>query len=176
MNIPMPIIGIPGWDWKGVVDKYAEDHMRVLRLSVSKDICYECERHYQLLQFFDEDRLYKGSEYEMYQQGLGKSSYEIKGRARKFKKLYRAIKKRGMDVSKPLPVITDNGCRINGSHRFAILIHLGVKEVVVNVVRLKDVFHGARLERIKAQVEECRRLKMSVEYQREHCCGCCAKV
>ena len=176
MNIPMPIIGIPGWDWKGIVDKYAETHVYPMRFSVSKALCYECERHYQLLQLFDADRSYKGSEYAIYQQGLGKSSHEIKQRVRKFKKLYRAIKRRGMDESKPLPVITDNGCRINGSHRFAILIHLGIKEAAVNVVRLKDVFHGAKLERIKVQVEECRRLKLGTEYQKEHYCGCCAKV
>jgi len=51
--------------------------------------------------------------------------------------LYNDIKENGC---KTPPVVTEDGCRIDGSHRASIIVHLGEEYMDVNLVRYDRVF------------------------------------
>ena len=50
------------------------------------------------------------------------------------------------------PIVTDDGCRLDGSHRLSILAHLEIKKVDLNVARYEDIFKEKKIQKIREQV------------------------
>ena len=59
----------------------------------------------------------------------------------KYKDLYISIKNGIYDFPENmLPIITEDGCRLDGSHKLTILEHIGCEETDVNVVLYNKIF------------------------------------
>jgi hypothetical protein len=146
----MIVIGIPNWKWKPKLLKWAIDHPNLIERSV-EGLCHECSRHLELLKMFDNnDTSYKHTEYYRYQKNKPKvaSRYkeDILAKIKRFKGLYEEMKQ-GQMVSPP--VITDDGCRLDGSHRCAIMQHMGGETVLINTVRYEDIYDAETATEIR---------------------------
>jgi len=154
LSVKVPVIGIPGWPWKKRVLKQALDHPRIERLKIDQ-FCYECTRHFELLQMFDrDDDHYQQSRYFRYQIETKKSPKDTLKKIKAFKALYAQIQKEGLRVP---PVVTTDGCRIDGSHRLAIALHLKHTEADINVAAYEDFMSPTECENIRNQVSLYRR-------------------
>jgi|TARA_Y100000310_G_scaffold338422_1_gene428043 hypothetical protein len=154
--IQTPVIGIPNWFWKKNLIKYAEKHPNIQEVEIV-DFCHECSRHFQLLKMFDEKvKDFRDSEYYKYQRKHKRVHDNIEKRIFKFGRLYNSIKKHGC---KEPSIVTDDGCRLNGSHRLAVLVHIGTQKASINVVRYEDVYGSKESKRIRDDVAAYRRDK-----------------
>ena len=150
MTVLTPVIGIPNYPWKKQAVKYARSNPCVMKLQV-KDTCYECDRHRELLKMFDENcDDYMSSRYFDYSiKNSGKTELVALKKIGKFKKLYLSIKEGIYKFPKNrLPIITEDGCRLDGSHKLAILEHIGCKETDVNVVFYNKIFSKDEYKKI----------------------------
>jgi len=155
MIVQIPVIGIPNWQWKKDLIELAERKPNIHTLDI-RDFCHECSRHKSMLEFFDggNNGVLENNKYYIYHRKLGRDPPAIGKRMRKFQKLYQSIKKKGCQVP---PIITADGCRLNGSHRIAILNHLGVKQSHVNVVCYEDHYTQKKSQKIRKQVVQYRK-------------------
>ena len=68
MDIVFPFIGIPNYSWKKEVIKIAKKNPNEVELLLKKSMCYDCERHYEFLEFIDKGETnYKKTQYYLYQ-------------------------------------------------------------------------------------------------------------
>jgi len=158
MDVIIPIVGIPHSSWKNTLVRHARKNPHIIMIH-SKDSCYECSRHLEILNMFDSGEIrYKKSEYYKFQRKRNKKgNSSILRSINRFKKLYEDIKKKGCKVP---PIITVDGCRLDGSHRCAILAHLGVSKIKVNVVQYDHVFKKERTkQKIRSFVQHYRKAK-----------------
>ena len=154
VNLRYPVIGIPKWWWKGKACKYAKSHPRIVRVP-AKGLCYECSRHAELLRLFDEgEENFTQSEYYIYQAGNKRDHKIIMEHINKFRNLYVSIKTDGCKVP---AIVTEDGCRLDGSHRLSIQLHLGEEEVDVNLFKYKDLFSEKNSVDIMSEVSKYRR-------------------
>jgi len=154
MIVQTPVIGIPNWDWKKDLVAAAERNPDIHLLPIM-GFCYECSRHKRMLKFFDgmDNQPLEDNAYYQYQHKLGRTNQVIGRRIRKFKKLYKSIKNKGCQVA---PIVTIDGCRLNGSHRLSILIHLGVSRSDINVVSYENHCSPKKSRKIREQVRKYR--------------------
>ena len=153
MIVQTPVIGIPNWDWKKDLTERSERKPNICLLPIS-DFCHECERHKSMLACFDnDDDNSKDNAYYAYHRKVGRNASSIRKRIKKFRTLYESIKKKGCQVP---PAVTVDGCRLNGSHRIAILNHLGVEESNINVVRYEEHYDDKKSQAIRKQVMKYR--------------------
>lgn len=154
-----PVIGIPKWWWKLKARKYAIKHPNIVVSSLGKDLCHECSRHFELLDIFDQGvGDYIETEYFEYQRGTGKKARIIAQNIDRFKKMYFSIKDNSYSGGN-YPIITEDGCRIDGSHRLAILVHLKIEKTSINVFRYEDIFSHKKSSLIRGQVKDYRKDK-----------------
>jgi hypothetical protein len=154
MRIDTPVIGIPTWDWKRKLVKYMTDNPNNHKVPI-KDFCYECSRHFEILSLFDEnDRDFEKTEYYNYQIENGKKHIEVEKKIDTFHKLYKNIRKNGC---KKAPIVTLDGCRLDGSHRLSVLLHLGIKNSRINVAKYNLCFSTNRESKILSQVSAYRK-------------------
>jgi len=114
-------------------------------------MCYECSRHFEILKMFDnEEKNFMDSEYYQFYAQRDKDHQYIVSRVNAFYGLYLSVKNKYKE-KKP-PIITDDGCRLDGSHRMSILVHLGSKWISLNVARYKDIFKKKKIKKIREQV------------------------
>ena len=152
MVIQTPVVGIPNWDWKKDLVEKSERKPNTHLLPIN-DFCYECSRHKDILVFFDGNGILETNEYYLYQKKIGRNSSAIRGRIKKFRSLYKDIQRNGCQVP---PTVTVDGCRLNGSHRIAILNYLGVQQSNINVVRYEDHYSDKKSRKIREQVRKYR--------------------
>lgn len=158
MKIEIPVIGIPQYWWHKKAFKYAKKNPRFIEMEI-KDLCYECHRHKEILKNFDHgDTVFQGTKYWEYYDGK-KDSSVINNKISRYRKLYEKIKRyEYLPIEdKSSIIITDDGCRIDGSHRLSILEHIGIKKVVVNVFLYEDVFTEKESKAIRTKNERYRK-------------------
>ena len=148
-----PIIGIPKWDWKKKVTHFAERHPNVKDIAI-EGTCHECSRHLGLLKAFDSGFDVIKTEYYDYYKRQNRKHKSIIKRTEEFRKLYNAIKGEGCRVP---PIVTDDGCRLNGSHRLAILLHIGYIMCKLNIVSYERIFNAKKSNKIREFVREYRK-------------------
>lgn len=155
MKVESVVIGIPDWSWKKRLLTHAKRHPRLVEVKV-KDLCYECSRHMSVLEIFNgtSNKKYKDTEYYEYQRKNKKSRSVIIKKIKRFQALYDSVKKDGVKVA---PVITDDGCRLDGSHRCSIMSILNNNVSIINVVRYEDIFSKDKSEKIRNQVKKYRK-------------------
>tara|TARA_Y100000034_G_C6814435_1_gene366260 strand:+ start:539 stop:1015 length:477 start_codon:yes stop_codon:yes gene_type:complete len=152
--IQKPVIGIPVWRWKKQALAYARKNPRIIEESAD-GLCHECHRHMELLSRFDDDNnCYSLTEYFRYKLSVGKKVDGIIKSINRFYKLYESIKESGKIDP---PIITDDGCRLDGSHRTAIANHLGWDKLNVNVLVYEDLFDSDKAKKIREQVRQYRK-------------------
>jgi len=151
--IKRPVIGIPKWDWKSPLLKHAIKNGTSVSIE-NIDLCYELKRHLEILNMFDENiKDFSDSNYYKYQNLNGKPHKEVMFKIELFKSLYAGIKKEGM---RNAAVVTEDGCRLDGSHRLSISQHLGIPHVNVIIARYEECFKPEKVKRIMKNVEEYR--------------------
>jgi len=154
MAILLVVIGIPAWSWKSKLLLYAKKNPNLVKVK-TKGICHECSRHLELLEYFDENRdTFSQSEYFRYQRKNNKNKKTIMRKIANFRKLYEKVK-RGDNVG--YPVITDDGCRLDGSHRCAIAVHRLEPTISVNMVSYESKFSSKQSQEIRDQVQKYRK-------------------
>ena len=157
IEVKTPVIGIPKWKWKNPMTLAAKSHGRVISIP-NKDLCFECSRHIELLSLFDQNASdFQSCEYYQYQIVAGKKPQGVIAKIEGFRQLYIDFKRDGA-FKKP-PLVTDDGCRLDGSHRLAILSHLNVIEASVMVMKYEWLYSEERSKEIRQQVEKYRREK-----------------
>jgi len=154
MDVVTPVIGIPAWDWKKSLLNHAQKKPRWHGMIIT-DYCHECSRHFELLKLFDKKTKgeWKNSQYYKYQKEQGKKKKGILQKIQAFEKLYKSVASKGC---KEPPVVTDDGCRLNGSHRLAILIHLSETYATVNIAVYEDIFDDKKAKEIRRNVKRYR--------------------
>jgi len=153
MAVSMTVIGIPSWPWKAKLLRFAQKHQNLVEVKTA-GMCYECSRHMELLKLFDEGKKDFGqSEYFMYQRQNKKSKKNILEKIKKFQSLYRKIK---CGKHTGYPVVTDDGCRLDGSHRCSVMVHLSRPVMLVNMVSYESIFDVNRSNKIRNQVKQYR--------------------
>lgn len=171
-DIPKPIISVLNWPWNKALLHYAVRHRNIISVPVSKELRYDRERYFELLDLFDTGKSGMYSAWFEHQRAVlsppSNSLLKIMKRIMHVKHVYHSIKHEGFLVP---PVLTDSGFLVDGNHRVAISIHLCKEMLDVNIVQLDDVFDGEELQAVRDEMEECREERLSEEYQRTHGCG-----
>jgi len=150
VEIVSPVVGIPPCLWKKKAIKFARSNPYIVKLEV-KDLCYECERHRELLRMFDNGlTCYRDSSYFHYSMTMSKKTKEVAlKKISKFKILYENMKKGVFQCpGDRIPIITEDGCRLDGSHKLTILDHIGCKETDVNVIFYNKIFSKKEIKKI----------------------------
>jgi len=148
-----PVIGIPSWWWKPIATKFARKNPNIINVK-SEGLAYECSRHIELLSMFDSgDTNYEKSEYFRYCKSNNKKDKSIRERISKFMKLYKSIENEGC---KTPPIVTEDGCRLDGSHRISVVIHLGIENVNINLVEYDKIFPSKKVAEILASNKKYR--------------------
>jgi hypothetical protein len=158
MSIVRPVIGIPNYAWKKAAVKYARNNPNVVTIKAN-DLCHDCDRHRELLKMFDDGRDdYVNSSYFDYSIKQSKKTKEVAlKKINKFKNLYLSIKEEIFDCPENrLPIITEDGCRLDGSHKLTIFEHLGVENVSVNLFIYEKVFSKKDAKRLMKDNKEFR--------------------
>ena len=150
--LKLPVIGIPSWKWKRKLRRLAENDPSIITVPVVADLCYETSRHFQLLKYFDDHNTkYAETEYYKFNKENEKDKKYIAKKILGFKNLYISIKGDGYK-NITYPILTDDGCRLDGSHRLSILVHLGIESVDLNIVRYEDFFSKEKSASIRQNV------------------------
>jgi hypothetical protein len=155
LKIKTPIIGIPKWKWKKQLVGYAKENPNICNIDIV-DSCYECSRHKELLKMVDISADISSivkSDYYIYQKTKNKHKNIMK-KIEYFKSLYNSILEKGC---LSIPIITDDGCRLDGSHRLSILLHLGVKRFDVNVAVYEKCFSNQKSKKIRSRIVKYRK-------------------
>jgi len=156
MKIEPIIIGIPSWGWKKELVRYARKYPCISMFALKSSMCHECSRHFEMLHIFDNDGGdFLGSEYYEFYKNRGKEHKYIVDKVNEFYGLYLSIKKEYNE--KDPPIITRDGCRLDGSHRMSILIHLGAKWISLNIARYDKFFKDKKVQKIKEQITQYRK-------------------
>jgi hypothetical protein len=152
MNVKTPVVGIPNCPWKKKAVKFARSNPCIVKLKV-EDLCYECERHRELLRMFDNGvTCYENSSYFLYSIAKSKKTKEVAlKKIKKFQKLYLSMKEGVFQCPDDrIPIITEDGCRLDGSHKLTILDHIRCKETDVNIFFYNKVFSKKEIKIIIA--------------------------
>ena len=159
MDIIRPVIGIPNYKWKKKAVKFARNNPNVFDLKLV-DLSYECIRHEEILCMFDSNcDDYSSSEYFNYSNSIGRNKEDTIKKIVNFKKMYNDIKKSGFERHESnIPIVTEDGCRLDGSHTLSILKHLGYSETKVNIVVYNKIFSKKEIKQI---------LKDNIKYRKE---------
>ena len=125
-------------------------------------LVYDCERHLDFLAALEDGRDPSESLYWKYHALLGRSADGIAERCHRFTDLYRTIGIRGFDTTQGYIAVTDDGIRLNGSHRAAIAHHLGLGTLPVAIYRWETTFQLGEVQHIREEAEEKRALRARV--------------
>ena len=150
-----PVIGIPNWPWKKKVIECVKKNPNIYELEI-RDFCFECSRHMELLNLFDKENSidFCNTEYYKYQRRQKRRPEQVIDKIEGFRRLYRDIGKNGCRVA---PIVTDDGCRLNGSHRLSILIYMGIKAASINVGVCEAILGDKEAKKIRQSVSEYRK-------------------
>lgn len=159
MKIKTPVIGIPNSIWKKKAVKFVRNNPNILNIKID-DFCYDCDRHRELLYMFDNNDVnYEKGKYFIYSIKSGRIKEVVLKKINKFKDLYQSIKINGyVFKDDKLPIVTKDGCRLDGSHKLSILEHLGYSETKLNIVIYEKMFSTKKIKKI---------LKDNITYRKE---------
>lgn len=155
----MKYVGIKNSDLKTRATKLASRVGKIITVQLPCLTADDCQRHFELLRMFDkkDDDFFKSSYYK-FQRKNGKKDDDIFKKIEDFKKLYKSIRKNGYEESKGYIIISEDGARLDGSHRASIVEHLGYKQINVLMVKWQDCFPKEDYSEIVAQLNDQKRL------------------
>ncbi|KKM05216.1 hypothetical protein LCGC14_1756390, partial [marine sediment metagenome] len=92
--------------------------------------------------------------YEFNRKFLKRSRPEIWDKVKKFRKLYNSISKKGYDYKRGYMVLSEDGVRLDGSHRGAIVEHLKYEDIIILMVRWEDCFKKKQLGKLYSHIND----------------------
>ena len=122
-------------------------------------LIFDCERHLDFLVAIEQSRAFSETLYWRYHALLGRQGEWIKTHCDRFANLYRSIHLQGFDFEKGYIAVTDDGIRLNGSHRASIAHYMRIDRLPVAVYRWENSFAPNDVEHIMAEVKEKLRLR-----------------
>ncbi len=160
----------PSWYYNIILFAKEEKNCNFIKLNIF-DLYFECSMHEELLPLFDEKKMnFENTLYWIYFKENGLDDFVILEKVKKFRNLYYAIKRRSED-GEPFKfayafehkkyssiIITEDGYVVDGGHRLAILKHLNISEVYVNVIEYKMLFFGKMPGKIKRRNKKNRKI------------------
>jgi len=166
MLVKTPMIGMPQLYWHKKTWKYAKQNPNFIKMDIS-NFGYDCSRHLEFLKFIDDpSKDVRESEYWRYSKKT-RGDDSILSKIEIYKQTYHRIKSNGFTASgdkyNSSIIVTDDGCRLDGSHRVSILLHMGILEVDVNVVVYEDVFSKKESKKIRKNNLKYRKEKYGME-------------
>jgi len=148
MNITIPIINIPYFPWKKEAREYAVEHSNIINLNI-KDFCHKCEDFFYLLNMFEKNnKEYCKSEYFIYRSVKKEQKKKhILNKILRYKNMYERIKNGDYTcLNKFHPIVTEDGVRLDGTHRLSILNYIGIYNADVNVFLYENVFSKKEID------------------------------
>lgn len=121
----------------------------------SESLAFDCMRHMDLISRYEEGKDLKKSFYFVFSKFFsGRDKRTINEKIKNYISFYEKIKRGGYrdDIQgfKDL-VITDNGIRLDGSHRAAIACFLGIKSLRVKYIKWNLLYYVLCRERTKKE-------------------------
>ena len=135
---------------------------KIVEVQVSCLIAPDCDRHFEVLELFDQgitdvSEMMHTSYYKFNKKNK-KSRRDISKKVQRFLRLYNSIKSKGYDYNKGCIVVSADGARLDGSHRAAILEHLGHTNIRVRLIKWKQCCSKTEIAEIKEHLLEQRKL------------------
>jgi len=127
-----------------------------IRTQLSLDLSYDCIRHIDFLRLVNAGMVeseYQETLYWKYILLKGGSPEKAIFRARQLRDLFLSVQQGALKPSESYGAVTEDGIRIDGSHRAAIATVLGISSLAVQVYSWEE--HASRTE-IAAILEETR--------------------
>lgn len=150
----MRYVGIQNSKFKTKMVEIAPRKGKKVKLQLPCLCADDCSRHFELLNMFDSSkRKYKCCEYYIFHKSNGRDHKTIMKKIAKFKSLYRSIRDKGYNRKLGHIIVSDNGARLDGSHRSSIIEHLKYNEITVLMVRWEDVFSRKHLGKIYKHIK-----------------------
>ncbi len=147
----MKYVGIRNSVFKSTLVKHAPKKGRKITLKLPCVTADDCERHFEILRLIDRDASkeeFRETFYYQFSKGNGKSDGAVLAKIVKFNKLYRSIKRYGYVYKKGYIVLSEDGARLDGSHRAAIIEHLKYEKITVLMMRWNDFFKKKKLKSV----------------------------
>lgn len=157
----MKYVGIKNCKSKQKALRYAQTHGRKVVLPVPFSAS-DCFRHKELLERFDQGNVrvneLRDTKYYKFNKSLNRSDTEIQRKIDGFLRLYQSIKFHGFNNKKSNIVLSNDGARLDGSHRSAIVEHLKYKEIEVIIVDWTECLTPGELKEMKTHLDEQNRI------------------
>ena len=148
----MRYYGIPNSPSKSKISRRTPSHTIIVD---PIDLAWDCQRHIDFLYMMQEDAApdrMMASLYADYLLKTGRTTEVVRKKCEEFWALFNTLKTTPKDV---WAIVTEDGARLDGSHRAACAVVRGLAEVTVSVVPLYPFDQGFRkqCQRVKAQKE-----------------------
>ncbi len=132
-------------------------------------LTFDCERHIDFLDAIEQCKAFSETLYWRYHALLGRQEEWIKTHCDRFANLYRSIHSQGFDFGKGYIAVTDDGIRLNGSHRASIAFHMELEFLPVAVYSWKTKFASDEIAHIADEVKEKLELREFVTGKIAYC-------
>ncbi len=159
----MRYVGIENSPIKAKMVQMASKIGRKIEIELPCITAKDCDRHFELLTMFDDEAIsnirdIKGSlYYEFNRVQLQRKRNYIWDRVKRFRRLYQSIKKRGYLYKYGYIVLSEDGARLDGSHRGAIVEHLGLDKITVIMVNWRSCFKKRQLRDLYRHLNQQRK-------------------
>lgn len=130
----MKYVGIKSCYQKKKAIRKALKEKRAITVKVEDLVAKDCVRHLEMLKCFDDRILfgrYTQTFYYQYQRSNDRTHAQVYEKINKFKAVYKRIMQNGYNYHKGYMIVSDNGVRLDGSHRASILYHLKTQKIDV---------------------------------------------
>lgn len=127
------------------------------------ELAYDCIRHREFVELLlsgADPEAWRASLYWRFMRSSGRAPVSADGRCRRFADLVAAIRRDGLDADRDPIAVTDDGIRLDGSHRAAIAAVLGAGTITVDEYSWDGAVpgwrrrHVAEEARVKRETQE----------------------
>jgi len=154
----MNYIGIKNCPEKALLVQSSDFQLRDIS---TKSLSYDCGRHLDFLDkllalkdcFFPQYTLY----YAFYAFLMGEDQANAK--CQHFLELFKTIQSEGFRTEETTIAVTTDGVRLDGSHRSAIALMLGIETVPVKVYQWESLFSDRKIRHIREEIDIKRRCR-----------------
>jgi hypothetical protein len=117
----------------------------------SAALAFDCVRHLDFLHRLSEGGSARESLYWRYLVTVGHTPESADERCARYAALAEAIEREGFDPDRDPIAVSDDGVRLNGSHRAAIARHIGVADVGVDVYAWRGAVPSWRARHVREE-------------------------
>ena len=153
----MRYVGIKNSKSKSVAVKKAPKKGRKVTMSLPCLTADDCKRHFEILEIFDRGvrdvNKMKHTLYYRFNKRNKKNDLAIQRKLNRFHKTYKSIKENGYEYKRGYIVLSEDGARVDGSHRSSSVEHLGFKTIDVLMIDWIDYCKGSKLEHIRKHLK-----------------------